>query len=481
LDFALEHRMAATRPQQPPARAAGGAGGARRSHPAAAVVVAAQRHGSGGSERPGGVDASSGGCALLLPVSWHGVGPALAQGGAFLTRRQTPIPEQACSQGLASHCAGMQLPAPSFDPDSTFPRQALQRHPLASALSSGCSRLRHICLSSFTCCFLLPALYALYESSQRALSTQLLPFAQLALLFCAIAVCAFVALAAPHFPGCTALLGFYSARHALATMHSLYASAWLLSPSFLAIPRHGSRKSAGIARAGARGPGRATFFSLVILLACLRSSGASAPEVYELQPTLGPSAGGTMLTVTGNNLVGQDVFCKFGADSLVAPITLSATQIVCDTPSNDASRVLVEVTTDGGLTYSQDRMTYLFSESEVVTGISPTKGPDFGSTVVRVSGRGFQNVASLKCMFGVTAIAAKWLSSEAVECVSPPKNAGLEVSVRVANNGVDFSTSYGVFLVTGALQKKVDVGCQLCAFLHSCCVCLSVFIMNARY
>ena len=84
-------------------------------------------------------------------------------------------------------------------------------------------------------------------------------------------------------------------------------------------------------------------------------------------------------------------------------------------------------------------------------------------------------------MFGVTAIAAKWLSSEAVECVSPPKNAGLEVSVRVANNGVDFSTSYGVFLVTGALQKKVDVGCQLCEFLHSCCVCLSVFIMNARY
>ena len=167
-----------------------------------------------------------------------------------------------------------------------------------------------------------------------------------------------------------------------------------------------------------------------------------------------------MLTVTGNNLVGQDVFCKFGSDVLVAPITLSATQIVCDTPSTPASRVSVEVTTDGGLTYSHDRVAYLYTGLEVVTSISPSKGPDFGSTVVRVSGRGFQNVASLSCMFGVTVISAKWLSPEAVECISPPKNAGLEVSVRVANNGVDFSTTYGVFLVTGALT--VQGSCVLC-------------------
>jgi len=140
----------------------------------------------------------------------------------------------------------------------------------------------------------------------------------------------------------------------------------------------------------------------------------------------------------------------------VAPITLSNTQMICDTPAKAASRVPVEVTTDGGRTYSQNHVAYLYSGLEVVTSISPSKGPDQGSTMVRVSGSGFQNFASLSCMFGVTKVSARWFSSDAVECTAPPKNAGLEVSVRVANNGFDFSTTYGVFLMT-ARESITDV------------------------
>ncbi|MGB1602117.1 MAG: IPT/TIG domain-containing protein, partial [Promethearchaeia archaeon] len=189
-------------------------------------------------------------------------------------------------------------------------------------------------------------------------------------------------------------------------------------------------------------------FCLFIISLSVGHAVAAGPVVYDLQPTAGPSAGGTMLTVRGNNLVGPDVFCKFGNDVWVSPVTLTSTQIVCDTPKRDASRVFVEVTTNGGSTYSQNLATYLYSDAEVVTSISPSQGPDIGSTHVRVKGRGFSNFASLSCMFGVTVVSAKWLSSDTIECLSPPKSAGLEVSVRVANNGVDFSTTYGVFLMT---------------------------------
>ena len=301
------------------------------------------------------------------------------------------------------------------------------------------------------------ALHALYESSpgtqSSALSTLLLSFATclLVFFFCAVPGTFFVLSADCS----TYVLPFYSrtARRVFTTNHGLYASFWqlfLLLSTFLTF----FTRSPGLGTPSTRS-GHLRLSILAIVLLCLGFSDAAAPVVYELQPTVGPSAGGSMLTVRGNNLVGRDVFCKFGSDALVAPITLSATQMVCDTPSQAASRVMVEVTTDGGLSYSGNNVAYLYSELEVVTSISPSKGPDLGSTVVRVSGSGFRNFASLSCMFGVTVISAKWLSEDAVECVTPPKNAGLEVSVRVANNGIDFSTSYGVFLMTGVSQKNL--------------------------
>ena len=59
--------------------------------------------------------------------------------------------------------------------------------------------------------------------------------------------------------------------------------------------------------------------------------------------------------------------------------------------------------------------------TEAVTGASPVKGPDAGNTLIRIRGAGFLNHALLSCMFGLTVVHARWLSAEAVECLSPPK------------------------------------------------------------
>ena len=391
---------------------------------------------------PCGVQVSASG--PLWPVSW----PAMQEGVCSYAPGRRPLASYAHYSKCPCRCqVCLQLQAASPEPN-----MAMQHSAQAAELFLACSSLLLLAgCSTSPCCTILRVLDTLNNLGRyaqvAALSTQLLPFALPFVVFCALAL---LAHAAAHRPSNTPLLTSSSARRVFMTKHGHYVFSWQLSSSLQSLLQCGTRSSGSHACMTRHGRDRGMLLILALFLACVGPSGASAPVVFELQPTLGPSAGGTMLTVTGNNLVGQDVFCKFGGDSLVAPITLSTTQIVCDTPSSAASRVFVEVTTDGGLTYSHDRVAYLYSGLEVVTGISPSKGPDFGSTVVRVSGRGFQNVASLSCMFGVTLVSAKWLSSEAVECMSPPKNAGLEVSVRVANNGVDFSTTYGVFLVTGA-------------------------------
>jgi len=344
---------------------------------------------------------------------------------------------------------------------SVFPLARALPVPSAPRPRSWASALRWVGPGAFT--FLTTAFChaprALYESSPDtqtlALSTPLLSSVPLDLVFffCA-AVCTSLAVHASAYCSINPLpSNSYPARRAFLTKHGHYAYSWHhffpLFSSLLRAAASGSSIGTPWMHAASPRSGRVGFSLLALLFACVGCSEATAPAVYELQPTAGPAAGGTLLTVTGNNLVGTDVFCKFGTAVLVAPIMLSTTQMVCDTPSHAAARVFIEVTTDGGLTYSQNSIVYLYSGLEIVTTISPSRGPDFGSTAVRVSGRGFRNFPSLSCMFGVTAVSAQWLSSDAVQCVTPPKNAGLEVSVRVANNGVDFSTSYGVFLVTG--------------------------------
>ena len=72
-----------------------------------------------------------------------------------------------------------------------------------------------------------------------------------------------------------------------------------------------------------------------------------------------------------------------------------------------------------------------------------------GDTVVRVLGTGFLDSPLLSCLFGSTAVSAVWLREDILECHTPPMASGTEVALRVANNGVDFSPTYGLYRYQG--------------------------------
>jgi len=110
-----------------------------------------------------------------------------------------------------------------------------------------------------------------------------------------------------------------------------------------------------------------------------------------------------------------------------------------------ASLVPVDIVDRAGTVLPEDTISFLYSATEVVTSASPVKGPESGNTLIRIRGAGFLNHALLSCMFGLTVVKARWLSAEAIECLSPPKSPGTDLAIKVANNGVDFSPTFAVF------------------------------------
>lgn len=88
---------------------------------------------------------------------------------------------------------------------------------------------------------------------------------------------------------------------------------------------------------------------------------AGEPILYGLEPSSGPTSGGSVITLKGQNFVNSTTFCRFGGlDGIVAPLTMSATQLVCESPARAASRVALEVTTDGGFSFSNSRKLFSY-------------------------------------------------------------------------------------------------------------------------
>ncbi|KAK7253707.1 hypothetical protein SO694_00002342 [Aureococcus anophagefferens] len=170
---------------------------------------------------------------------------------------------------------------------------------------------------------------------------------------------------------------------------------------------------------------------------------ASEPSVYALEPASGPLKGATAVRVFGSHFFG-DVLCRFG-DSLAPASVVSDVEVRCAAPPSDGRRprkVAVAVSCDNE-TFSRSTATFAYDATPEVRSLSPAAGPGEGGTRVVLRGRGFKDRREARCRFGRDAtVAAVFLSSERLLCVTPPHAAG-EAMLEVSLNGVDF---YGTFL-----------------------------------
>jgi len=181
-----------------------------------------------------------------------------------------------------------------------------------------------------------------------------------------------------------------------------------------------------------------------------------APTISGLQPTSGPAAGGTLVTITGTNfLAGATV--SFGGEPATPVTVTSSTQIDTVTPAHAAGVVDVWVTNlDGQLATLASGFTYVLPPP-TISGVSPTTGPIGGGTVVTIFGTNFQNGATVT-FAGVAATSATVNSSTRIAATTPAHTAGT-VAVNVTNPDAQSATLPGAFTYTsGAITAGCGTG-----------------------
>ncbi|MTE12099.1 IPT/TIG domain-containing protein [Nocardia aurantiaca] len=114
-----------------------------------------------------------------------------------------------------------------------------------------------------------------------------------------------------------------------------------------------------------------------------------APALTSINPTSGPAAGGTQVTLTGTGFTATSTV-KFGAATATI-VSVTPTQIVVKAPPG-TSGVQVTVTDTGG---TSNGILYTYSPVPTLTGVNPPSGPAAGGTVVTLTGTGFIGVVGV--------------------------------------------------------------------------------------
>src|SRR5205085_190188 len=145
-----------------------------------------------------------------------------------------------------------------------------------------------------------------------------------------------------------------------------------------------------------------------------------APTVTSVNPTAGPAAGGTSVTISGSHFTGANSV-KFGATNAASFSVDTDGQITATSPAHAAATVDISVTTVGGTSATSASAVFTFVDAPVVTSVNPTAGPSAGGTSVTISGSNFTGASSVK--FGATNAASFSVDNDGQITATSPAHA----------------------------------------------------------
>jgi len=152
------------------------------------------------------------------------------------------------------------------------------------------------------------------------------------------------------------------------------------------------------------------------------------PTVSSLNPASGPTAGGTLVTVSGADFLNGATVTVGGANCPVSG-AFAADTLYCTTPAGSAGAADVAVDNpDGGS--GQKTGGFTFVPPPNATSLSATASSLFGGRIITVTGTGFLSGAVVK--FGSTGAATTFGSVTSLTAVVPAGAAG-SVQVGVTN------------------------------------------------
>ncbi|MFM7251853.1 MAG: IPT/TIG domain-containing protein, partial [Ilumatobacteraceae bacterium] len=120
----------------------------------------------------------------------------------------------------------------------------------------------------------------------------------------------------------------------------------------------------------------------------------AVPVVASLAPNAGPTAAGTEVSITGQNLLGV-TSVTFGAAAATILAGGTDTLLRVTAPAGTAGSVPVTVITPGGESASGAGATYTYVAAPVVTSLSSTRGPLAGGTSITITGANFTGATSV--------------------------------------------------------------------------------------
>ena len=158
------------------------------------------------------------------------------------------------------------------------------------------------------------------------------------------------------------------------------------------------------------------------------------PVLTAVAPDVGPTGGGTGVTLTGTDLAGT-TSVAFGSTPATSFTVDSATRVTAVAPAEAAGTVDVVATTPGGTTPTgADAYTYF--DAPTVTSVAPDAGPDLGGTTVAIAGTGFVTGGTSVSFGGVAAAPVACATSISCTVTSPPTATGAgPVDVTVTTPG----------------------------------------------
>ena len=187
------------------------------------------------------------------------------------------------------------------------------------------------------------------------------------------------------------------------------------------------------------------------------------PSISVVDPNSGPTAGGTTLTIRGQNFVSGATVLIGGAVTVTClnSTFVDATTLTCTTPSGYFGQRTVNVVNPDGQTGTAlaNAFAYNTPYTPTVSSAVPNWGPVAGGTTVTVNGSNFQTgaIAQIGAAAGNLANCATTtvVSATQLTCVTPPGTYGAKIINVINPDGSTGAGASGVFTYSNGQKPTV--------------------------
>ncbi|MFJ7199736.1 MULTISPECIES: IPT/TIG domain-containing protein [unclassified Streptomyces] len=176
------------------------------------------------------------------------------------------------------------------------------------------------------------------------------------------------------------------------------------------------------------------------------------PTISTINPSQGPTTGGTTVTLTGTGMTGATAV-RFGSTDATSFTVNSATQITAVSPPRAAGAAAVTILHPTGNSNSVT-FTYVVAQVPVITVVAPSSGPASGGTSVTLTGTGFTGATAVT-FAGIPATSFTVNSASQITAVTPAGNAGAAVVTVTTPGGVSAPDAFFFYAAPPVLNTAV--------------------------